>query len=108
MPESGRAYRFDATARWSDAPQGRDFKHLALHVAKKAGKLCAVAEELDHEGDPQDATKTNWEAVWARIENDDIPDLAILAAMLAEQRGIDLNDAIERRGKALWIREAQR
>lgn len=95
------AYELHATARWTGTPQARDLKHLALHVAKTAGKICSLAEDLDH--GPVESKR------FLDLVAKDVPDLVILAAMFmdaAEAHGykFDLNDAVDHRSRELAAR----
>lgn len=89
-------YAVNCVAAWTDTPQARDLKHLALHVAKKAGKLAALAEDMDHAPVGPERMK--------KLDEADIPDLVILAATLADARNLNLNAAVERRGRELTER----
>lgn len=93
-----RTYEVHATAQWTPTPQARELKHLALHVAKTAGKICSLAEKLDH--GPVDPR------LFLDLVGKDVPDLVILAAMFqsaVEPHGykFDLNDAVDHRSREL-------
>lgn len=92
------AYELHATARWTGTPQGQDLKHLALHVAKTAGKICALVEKLDH--GPVD------QRLFLDLVGKDVPDLVILAAMFMDAvephwHRFDLNDVVDHRGREI-------
>lgn len=93
IPLTERNLQGEALVRWALGPRSADFKHLALHVAKVAGIACGLAEKQDHGHQPFDP--------WKDFETKRLPDLVILAAMMADVMGVDLTALIEARGKEL-------
>lgn len=87
---------FDA-AHWAHRPGAETICHSERHIAKLVGKIATVAEEYDHDGTP-DLTQLDTEV---------IPDLLILAARLANDRGIDLRQAFAERTEALKLHFSQ-
>lgn len=81
-----RTYTFKVT--WSDDRLSKDRKHLALHIAKAAGKVAGLEEERDHLGRGYTIHEVFEKA---------IPDLVILACMYAEGAGADLEDLVKAR-----------
>lgn len=78
--------------QWDLGPRSADFRHLALHVSKVAGIACSLAEKMDH-GD-------NQAAAWEDFNTKRLPDLVILAAMIAQVQGLDLSTLIAARGES--------
>ncbi len=74
--------RVDVDVRWKETPQSRDFKHMALHLSKISGLASSIAEKREHK-----------EAIVHSMSldfiNKRLPDLVILACMIAELEGID-------------------
>lgn len=83
----------EAHVRWALGPRSADFGHLAHHVAKVAGIACGLAEKMEHGDRPKDA--------WNDFDCKRLPDLMILAAMMAQWRGLDLSALVEARGQEL-------
>lgn len=79
---------------WEHAPGAETIAHSERHITKLAGKTATVAEMLDH-GEEPDLTQLDTEV---------IPDLLIYAARLANNRGIDLNEAFKKRTLELEAR----
>jgi len=85
-----RIYRFEVA--WSGDALSKNPQHLALHAAKIAGKLAAYQEFLDHGG-------VHTLGTIADLKAKRIPDLVILACMLAEAHGVDLEKAVAQRSR---------
>jgi len=90
--QEGKSYRLDTEARWTETNPGKEPRHLGLHVAKAtlgAGlAIVAAIEELDHRDD---------QAVLGKLKTKYVPDLVILASMLAKVYEVDLNEAVRAR-----------
>ncbi len=76
---------------WAHQQGSETISHSERHLAKLLGKLATVAEEYDHEGEPE----------LTQLDEEVIPDLLIFAARLANDRGINLNDAFDQRTATL-------
>lgn len=76
---------------WSHKPGEPTICHSERHIAKLSGKIATVAEIFDH-GETPDLSVLDAEV---------IPDLLIYAARLANDRGIDLEQAFINRTRQL-------
>ncbi len=75
---------------WDHEPGAPTVVHSALHLAKTVGKMAAIAEVLDHDGE-------HGEPDFTALDREVIPDLLIYAARLANNRGISLEEALAAR-----------
>ena len=76
---------------WAHNQGPPTISHSERHIAKLTGKIATVAEMFDHGEEPD----------LSQLVNEVIPDLLIYAAKLANDRGIDLNEAFRNRTKEL-------
>lgn len=72
---------------WAHDQGPSTISHSERHIAKLTGKIATVAEMFDHDEEPD----------LSQLDNEVIPDLLIYAARLANDRGIDLNEAFRSR-----------
>src|SRR3972149_5746108 len=79
--------------KWREARYANNFRHLSLHVSKIAGMASALAEKHDHNEPIHDKELDFCEKR--------LPDLVILAAMMANTMGVNLNEAIKQRVKEI-------
>ena len=91
LTEAQRIQAAYDTEHWEHSPGAATIAHSERHITKLAGKIATVAEMLDHNEQP-DLTQ---------LDNEVIPDLLIFAARLANNRGINLNEAFIKRTEAL-------
>lgn len=82
---------------WTHEPGPETICHTERHIGKLMGKIATVAEMYDH-GETPDLSA---------LDNEVIPDLLIYAARLANDRGIDLEQAFTSRTEALRQRFSQ-
>lgn len=77
---------FDEAA-WDHEPGDETVKHQAFHLAKDLGRLATYCEALDHDK----------EVSPEQLDNEVIPNLFMAALRLANDRGIDIQQAFEAR-----------
>lgn len=82
---------------WVHSPGSETICHSERHIGKLMGKIATVAEMYDHGGTPD----------LSQLDHEVIPDLLIFAARLANDRGIDLEQAFIARTEVLVRRFSQ-
>lgn len=81
-----RQASFDEAA-WAHEPGDETVKHQAFHLAKDLGRLATYCEALDHGKEPSSE----------QLDGEVIPNLFMAALRLANERGIDIEQAFEAR-----------
>lgn len=81
---------------WKHEPGFDTIRHSTLHLGKLLGKLSAYCEAVEHGEEPTGEI----------LDEEVIPDLAIFAARLANDRGRQIGERIEARTRDLEYRFA--